>query len=208
MPLRPAETAELRMKSKTIRRMGLQDSRTRDRLLTAAQEIIQTDGISGVTARRLADAVGLQRQIVHYYFGTIDDLLVALLEKQSEESAARAIEALSHGNPIKVLFKTEKDAAILTYELMALALRRPEVGKIVAANARKFKQIATEAIDNYCAREGIALCADSTAIASVLISLANSQAVERALGVTDGHQKTLAAMANWIASVNPQGKST
>jgi AcrR family transcriptional regulator len=189
------------MKSKTTRRMGLQDSETRDRLLDAAHEMIQSDGIGAVTARRLAETVGLRRQIVHYYFGTIDDLLVALLEKQSAESIVRVTKALAHGNPIETLFKSEKKAAVLSYEVMALSLRRPEVGRVMAQSTRVLKRIATTAIDNYCEREGIKLGASSSAIVSILISLANTQAVERALGVTNGHKETSAAITSWIASV-------
>ena len=60
----------------TSRRKGAESSKTRAQLLLAAAQILCDAGARAVTARRLAEQVGLGRHIVHYYFGTIDELFV------------------------------------------------------------------------------------------------------------------------------------
>ena len=67
------------MKKKTTRRLGVESSETRAQLIKLAARLIRDEGCAAVTARRLAEDLGLKRQIVHYYFGTIEDLLIVVI---------------------------------------------------------------------------------------------------------------------------------
>ena len=58
-------------------------SEYKERLLDAAGEIIAVNGLEGLTAGKLASHVGLRRTVVHYHFGTMDDLLAALVTRSS-----------------------------------------------------------------------------------------------------------------------------
>jgi AcrR family transcriptional regulator len=58
-------------------------SEYKKRLLDAAGEIIAANGLEGLTAGKLASYVGLRRTVVHYHFGTMDDLLAALVTRSS-----------------------------------------------------------------------------------------------------------------------------
>ena len=58
-------------------------SEYKERLLDAAGEIIAANGLEGLTAGKLASHVGLRRTVVHYHFGTMDDLLAALVTRSS-----------------------------------------------------------------------------------------------------------------------------
>ena len=56
---------------------------TRRALLDAAQELLILKGVSGITTRKVADRAGVNQALVHYHFGTIEELLVAALERVS-----------------------------------------------------------------------------------------------------------------------------
>lgn len=54
---------------------------TRERILDAAQELLQTQGYPAFSFRDLADRIGIKSASVHYYFPSKEDLALALLER-------------------------------------------------------------------------------------------------------------------------------
>ncbi|HXY95243.1 MAG TPA: helix-turn-helix domain-containing protein, partial [Acidimicrobiia bacterium] len=63
---------------------------TRKALLDAAEELLIVKGASGITTRKVAERAGVNQALVHYHFGTIEDLLVAVLERVSLEVKERS----------------------------------------------------------------------------------------------------------------------
>src|SRR4051794_41846957 len=55
----------------------------RQRILDAVEEIMLKDGYAAVSSRSVATAVGIQAPLVHYYFPTLDDLFVAVLQRRA-----------------------------------------------------------------------------------------------------------------------------
>src|SRR5215207_2681439 len=58
-------------------------------LLDAAERLLVEVGAAGVTTRRLAEEAGVNHGLVHYYFGSIENLLVRVLERFTERLIAR-----------------------------------------------------------------------------------------------------------------------
>src|SRR5215210_4965619 len=58
-------------------------------LLDAAERLLVEVGYAGVTTRRLADEAGVNHGLVHYYFGSIENLLVRVLERFTDRVTAR-----------------------------------------------------------------------------------------------------------------------
>jgi TetR/AcrR family transcriptional regulator, transcriptional repressor for nem operon len=52
---------------------------TRQELLTEAELLVRVRGYSGFSFAQLADAVGIRKASIHYYFRTKDDLAIALV---------------------------------------------------------------------------------------------------------------------------------
>src|SRR5436189_5922731 len=50
-------------------------------LLDAAERLLIEVGYAGITTRRLAGEAGLNQGLVHYYFGSLDEVLVRALER-------------------------------------------------------------------------------------------------------------------------------
>ena len=55
------------------------------------------DGYAAVSSRSVAARVGINAPLVHYYFPTLDDLFVAVLERRSGPNVDRMTEALRFG---------------------------------------------------------------------------------------------------------------
>jgi AcrR family transcriptional regulator len=77
----------------TARRKGAENSKIRAQLIQGAVQILRDEGASAVTAGRLAERVGLRRHIVHCYFGTLDELFVAVMRDEGARSEETLREA-------------------------------------------------------------------------------------------------------------------
>src|ERR1700722_17981723 len=62
-------------------------------LLDAAEDLLYEVGYAGVTTRAVAEAAGVNHGLVHYYFGSMEELLTETLERFVEQLAL-ALEAL------------------------------------------------------------------------------------------------------------------
>jgi AcrR family transcriptional regulator len=68
---------------------------TRERILAAAFETLRTRGYAGTSTRSVAATGGFNPALIFYYFGGLDDLLVAALAASSESRLARYREAVA-----------------------------------------------------------------------------------------------------------------
>jgi AcrR family transcriptional regulator len=50
-------------------------------LLTAAESLLVEVGYAGITVRRVAERAGVNHGLVHYYFGSMQELLLRVLER-------------------------------------------------------------------------------------------------------------------------------
>ncbi len=64
-------------------------SAAEETLLDAAERLLVDVGYSGITTRRLAEEAGVNHGLVHYYFGSIENLLVRVLERFTDRLIAR-----------------------------------------------------------------------------------------------------------------------
>jgi AcrR family transcriptional regulator len=63
---------------------------TRKALLDAAEDLLITKGVASITTRKVADRAGVNQALVHYHYGTIEELLVAALERVSVQVNERS----------------------------------------------------------------------------------------------------------------------
>jgi AcrR family transcriptional regulator len=58
---------------------------TRERLLAGAIATLRDKGIAGVSARSIAAAAGVNQALVFYHFGTVEDLVVAACQSETQK---------------------------------------------------------------------------------------------------------------------------
>src|ERR1700759_4835682 len=105
------------------RRRGTRDSATRTELIAAAAAVIGEEGYAALTSRTLADRLGLSRQIVHYYFKSMDELCIAVVQQRGTRTPARLQQAIESPEPLRAVWEICNDPAeaSLSLELNALA---------------------------------------------------------------------------------------
>jgi AcrR family transcriptional regulator len=58
-------------------------------LLDAAERLLIADGYAGLTTRKVAAEAGVNHGLVHYYFGSMEELLLQVLERFTERLIER-----------------------------------------------------------------------------------------------------------------------
>lgn len=163
----------------------------RARLLDAAEAILRECGHGALTSRTLAERLSLSRQIVHYYFESIDDLLVQLIRRSSERALAALQEPEMQADPLRAIWRmsNDRDFALLSLEFAALAARQPAVREVVREAAEAARAAQTRILTQHLSTRGIAASIDPEVATIVMASLAYTMVQEDAVGITAGHAK-------------------
>ena len=100
--------------------------RSAEALLDAAERLLVDVGHAGITTRRLAEAAGVNHGLVHYYFGSNENLLVRALERFTERLVERQRELYAADEPFVEKWRTAMRYLVsedVTYEKIWLELQ-------------------------------------------------------------------------------------
>ena len=132
----------------TARRRGKKDSKTRTRLIDEALILLSEEGISALSARNLAQRLELSFQIVHYYFKSMDDLLIAVIEQSITGVLDTLEKAVVSDNPLATLIELHQGTAGvgMGLEFEIYAGRRPALRDTVKRYIELFRQAELEVV--------------------------------------------------------------
>ena len=140
------------------------------------------DGYAAVTSRRVEAEAGLK---LHYHFGTLDDLFVAVVRRRGEETVARLAAALASPEPLRAWWRlvSEPMGNRLLVELTTAANHRPALQLQVGLFARQVRRMQIEALEAILDDYGIDAGQFPPAlIASAVQGLAFAMAYDQAAG--------------------------
>ena len=170
-------------------------------LLDAAERLLVNAGYAAITTRHLAEEAGVNHGLVHYYFGSIENLLVRTLERFTERLIARQRAMYAAADvpfiekwrtAIRYLVAEDVTYEKVWYELQALAWNRPELRERVARVDDEWRRVLTEAFAEPRERYGIEMPLD--ALVSLVVTVNEGIILERLSGIETGHQELL----DWI----------
>src|SRR2546423_10634508 len=123
-------------------------------LLDASERLLVHLGYAGITTRRLAEEAGVNHGLVHYYFGSIENVLIRTLERFTERLTQRQREMYAADMPFIEKWRTamrylvEEDVRYekVWLELQALAWNRPEMRERLAPVNAEWRAVLTEAL--------------------------------------------------------------
>lgn len=152
------------------------------------------DGYAAVTSRRLEAETGLK---VHYHFGSIDDLFIAVVRRRGEGNMARLADALSAPEPLRAWWRLASDrrGSRLLVEITSAANHRPAVQVEVAAFARQARRMQIDALETILEEYGIDRDDFPPALlAAAMQGLAFAVAYDQVAGFDTAQEETSAAM--------------
>jgi AcrR family transcriptional regulator len=190
------------MSSPSPRRIGAEGSKTRVRLLDAAELLLLEEGYAAVTSRRIAAKAGLKPQLVHYYFRTMDDLFLALFRRRAEQGLERQVQALASPQPLWALWDLSRDprGTALTMEFVALANHRKAIRAEIASSAERFRADQLRELESVLTRYGVAEECPPLVFTVLLSSISRFLVIEsETLGLSTGHEQTVAFVEGFLS---------
>jgi len=166
------------------------DAKSRLRLIDAAAELLGIEGHPAFSARRIADHAKLKPQLVHYYFRSMDELVVAVFHRTAAEYFKFHDEALSSPSPVRAIWNLNSHLPVarLMLEFVALGKRYPLLREEMRASGEAFRKLQVEAIESCYRQRGLGEglpCPE--ALAMLLSALARSLVIEESVGVSTSH---------------------
>jgi AcrR family transcriptional regulator len=193
------------------RRVAGPDAKNRGILVDAAEQLMLEQGYSAVTARRVAERAGLKFQLVHYYFRSMDDLFLAILERRVESAVDLQADLLRTDRPLHALWRFGTDPADvrITLEFVGLSVHRPVIRAALAEAAERFRAIQTETLSGIIAAAGVdAERFPPGALAVMLTGAARTLVLEQAIGMDGGHAEAFALIERELALLEPDPAET
>jgi AcrR family transcriptional regulator len=180
-------------------------------LLDAAERLLVDVGYAGITTRRLAEEAGVNNGLVHYYFGSIENLLVRTLERFTDRLIAR--QRALYADPeipfiekwrtaMRFLLSEDVEYEKVWYELQALAWNRPELRERVDHVNVEWRSVLIEALAKPRKRYGIEMPLD--ALVSLVITFNEGIILERLSGLEAGHDALLEWIDGWMEAKEKQ----
>jgi AcrR family transcriptional regulator len=188
------------------RRIGAPDSKTRARLLDAAERLLLAEGYAAVTSRRVAAEAELKPQLVHYYFRTMDDLFVEVFRRRADQNLEAFERSVSLDPSLHNLWRLNRDprGAASNIEFVALAKHRPAVRDEIAAYADRYRAAQEQALAAALEAGGVGVDQIPPVVALVLMTgLTQVMALEASLGITAGHDDVVAFIDRVLDEIEP-----
>jgi TetR/AcrR family transcriptional regulator len=177
---------------------------TEEAFLDAAERLLVNVGYAGVTTRALAEEADANHGLVHYYFGSMENLLARVLERFTERMIARQRAMYEAPDvPFAEKWRTamryldaDREYQKVWYELQALAWNRPELRERVAAVNREWRAVIGEALAEPRERYGIPMPLE--ALVSLVITFNEGIIFERLSGIETGQADLLQWIDDWL----------
>ena len=185
---------------------GLQ---TRLKILDAAREMLLERGAGGTSTRWMAEEAGVPLSLVHYHFGGMQALLVAVLEREDEELLERQRALYATPGPLAEKWRTacgflDEDIRSgyvrVLYELWAAGLADEELAGW-RADMAQWRDLLTSVFEEWGGRLEVDLPMSPRAIATLVANLFQGIEIELLAGVTPEeapHREVLDALGALI----------
>lgn len=180
-------------------------------LLDAAERLLVQSGAAGLTTRQVAAEAGLNHGLVHYYFGSIDNLVLAVAERFTDRLIVRQQAMYEEDVPFR-----EKWSRAMGYlsedlaagypkvfaELSALAWNDAELRVSVQQLNERWRTVLREAFAAAIEEYGLDRRAyPLDALVSLVMTFNIGLQTESLLGIEEGHAELLAWIEGWLADL-------
>jgi AcrR family transcriptional regulator len=172
---------------------------------------MRDEGYAAVTVRQVAKRAGLSSTLLHYYYPTADDLLIALYRHASAKDLKLLQQALAATDPILALwaYQTDSGRTALGAEFLALANHRKSIRREIAKFAEHARSLQARTIARVLKQTGSdAADCSPVCLSMVLTSVSRNLIMESGVGISLGHAETRAYVKRALAHLRPSRKTS
>ena len=181
-------------------------------LLDAAERLLISVGYANITTRKLAEEAGVNHGLVHYYFGSMQELLLQVLERFTDRLIERQRQMYAAEGPFIEKWRhamafLEDDASSgyskVWYELQALGWNDPSIRKRVAQVFLTWRRVVADAFEKAYDEYGMDRKRyPLDAIVALVGTFNEGMVLEILLGIRQGHRALLDLIDGWLVSVS------
>ncbi len=173
--------------------------------MDAAERLLMEVGHAGITTRRLAEAAGINHGLVHYYFGSNENLLIRTLERFTERLVTRQRAMYAGDEPFVEKWRTAMRYLVsedVTYEkiwleLQAMAWNDDGLKERLRRVNQEWRRVLTEAFAEPHRQLGIPMPLE--ALVSLVMTFNEGIMLERMGGIETGHEALLEWIDAWLS---------
>ena len=184
---------------------------TEEAFLDAAERLLVSVGYSAVSVRRLAEEAGANHGLVHYYFGSMEELFLRVLERFTGRLIERQKAMYAADVPFIQKWRTamrfldedlEAGYPKVWFELQAMSWNHPEMRERVAKVNAQWRAVLTEAFRNAYDEYGLdGSDVPVSAVVSLVMTFNEGIMFERLMGVSQGHRQLLRVIDTWLQTL-------
>ena len=190
--------------------MAISEARSanEEAFLDAAERLLVSTGYAGISVRRLAEEAGANHGLVHYYFGSMEELFLRVLERFTERLIERQRAMYATDAPFIEKWRTamrylDEDLAAgypkVWFELQAMAWNHPDMRERVMHVNDEWRAVLTEALTKATKAYGLDRRRFPVeAMVSLVMTFNVGMMLERMEGITAGHDDLLGGIERWL----------
>jgi len=182
--------------------------------LDAAERLLVREGAAGISTRRLAQEAGQNHGLVHYYFGSVDELLLQALERFTDRVLDRQRAMYEAPGPFLEKWRAavgyiEEDLAAgypkVWAELEALAWHKPQLRDRINGVNESWRTLLRDALAEAIEEYDLDTTHFSAeAWAALVMQFNKGLLFERLLGFDRSHAELLASIDGWLTSLEKE----
>ena len=194
-------------------RLGISAARrqSEEAFLDAAERLLIKNGYAQITTRSLAEEAGANHGLVHYYFGSMEELFVQVLERFTARITTRQRAMYGADLPFIEKWRTavryiDEDLAAgypkVWFELEAMAWNRPEFRERLIHVHETWYETLSQSIGRALEDYGIDRRRFPTEAITALVKTFNLGVLqERLIGLSTHHDAMFRMIDRWLQSL-------
>lgn len=185
----------------------LRGSRSRIKLIEAAYDLLGDEGYHAFSARRVAQKAGLKPQLVHYYFRSMEELVVAVFQRSTARYFRLHDEALSSRHPMRALWALNSnlpEGKRMT-EYVALGKVYPALREAMRETGENFRRLQIEAMERIYAERRLSgqMPIGPAGLVMLMSAVARNFVIEGEAGLSLAHDEVRELIAKLLARFDP-----
>src|SRR5207249_345285 len=181
--------------------IGSETSAMRESIIKAAVQVLQEQGAQALTASQIALKAGVKPHLVHYYFRTIDDLVLELVRTLGALGLKNTARAIASDEPLRALWELEMSYkwGVVAMELGSLAVHRDVVRKEMMRYIEDIRSLQAEGIARHFQLRGFDSPFPALVITLMIAAIARQIVREKAYNVSLGHEEMIGVVEDLLS---------
>lgn len=177
------------------------------RIIEAMRTCVANYGAAGATFDHVSREAGVSRGLLHYYFGSKERLLIEVVRRETDRLVTMIV-AVTEGaddaeqlidllvSSVTTMLKHEPELFMLSFEMIGVARRHPEIGVELANYNQRTRAQLAEILGELNERGVVKLQHSPIGTASALLAKINGLALEMLQDPDGDHQPAIDASAD------------